>query len=138
MTSLLPATSSFRTTRRSVLAGLGATAALPLAARYASAQTAAPLKLGFQLHRTGIGAAYGRWYQRTAEAALKLVNEQGGIAGRPVEILFEDDGTDPKRGAEVVEKLSAGGADLIFGPLFSHVVVGSAPRAGELKIPYLV
>ncbi|HMO06355.1 MAG TPA: ABC transporter substrate-binding protein, partial [Paracoccaceae bacterium] len=26
----------------------------------------------------------------------------------------------------------------IFGPLFSHVVIGSAPRAGELKVPYLV
>jgi branched-chain amino acid transport system substrate-binding protein len=28
--------------------------------------------------------------------------------------------------------------DLIFGTLFSHVVIGSAPRAGELKIPYFV
>jgi branched-chain amino acid transport system substrate-binding protein len=28
--------------------------------------------------------------------------------------------------------------DFIFGTLFSHVVIASAPRAGELKIPYLV
>ena len=28
--------------------------------------------------------------------------------------------------------------DVAFGTLFSHVVVGSAPRAGELKIPYFV
>jgi branched-chain amino acid transport system substrate-binding protein len=27
---------------------------------------AEPIRLGFQLHRTGIGAAYGRWYERTA------------------------------------------------------------------------
>ena len=126
--------------RRTVLAGLAAGSALALSpARFASAQSAAPIKLGFQLHRTGIGAAYGRWYERTAQAALKLLNEQGGINGRPVEIVFEDDGTDPKRGAEVVEKLvSQQGCDLIFGPLFSHVVIGSAPRAGELKVPYLV
>ncbi|MCE6969736.1 MULTISPECIES: ABC transporter substrate-binding protein [Rhodobacterales] len=130
---------TFHPSRRSVLAGgaaLAATAALP---RFVQAQTSEPIRLGFQLHRTGIGAAYGRWYERTALAALKVVNEAGGIAGRPVEILFEDDATDPRRGAEVVEKLATqANVDLIFGPLFSHVVIGSAPRAGELKIPYLV
>lgn len=126
--------------RRSLLAGLAAGgAALALPARFASAQSAAPIKLGFQLHRTGIGAAYGRWYERTAQAALKRLNDAGGINGRPVEIHFEDDGTDPKRGSEVVEKLATQAkCDLIFGPLFSHVVIGSASRAGELKIPYLV
>ncbi len=127
--------------RRSVLGGLAAGGALLLggAPRFVQAQSAAPIKLGFQLHRTGIGAAYGRWYERTAQAALKVLNDQGGINGRPVEIVFEDDGTDPKRGAEVVEKLvTQAGCDLIFGPLFSHVVIGSAPRAGELKVPYLV
>ncbi|MBN2631162.1 MAG: ABC transporter substrate-binding protein [Rhodobacteraceae bacterium] len=124
--------------RRAVLQGAGAgllTAGFvaPIWAQ------AAPIKLGFQLHRTGIGAAYGRWYERTAQAALKMVNDAGGINGRPVEIVFEDDGTDPKRGAEVVEKLTRQhNCDLIFGPLFSHVVIGSAPRAGELKVPYLV
>mgnify|MGYP001981805896 CR=1 FL=1 len=30
------------------------------------------------------------------------------------------------------------GCDIAFGTLFSHVVIGSAPRAGELKIPYFV
>ena len=126
--------------RRTVLGGLAASgAALALPARFASAQSAAPIKLGFQLHRTGIGAAYGHWYERTAQAALKLVNDGGGINGRPVEILFEDDGTDPKRGAEVMEKFaSQSKCDAVFGALFSHVVVGTAPRAGELKMPYLV
>ena len=53
--------------------------------------------------------------------------------------MAEDDGTDPRRGAEVVEKLAtAHGVDFVYGPLFSHVVIGSAPRAGELKIPYFV
>jgi branched-chain amino acid transport system substrate-binding protein len=130
-------------TRRSVLKGIAAGGgALALSSTFPGfiqAQSAAPIKLGFQLHRTGIGAAYGRWYERTAQAALTVLNEAGGINGRPVEIVFEDDGTDPKRGAEVVEKLtSQHGCDAIFGPLFSHVVIGSAPRAAELKVPYLV
>ena len=133
-------------TRRKALAGMGAAAgaaaaynAWPGLTRYAQAQSSEPIRIGFQVHRTGIGAAYGRWYGRTTEAAAALINEAGGINGRPVEIIAEDDGTDPKRGSEVVEKFATQHeADVAFGTLFSHVVIGSAPRAGELKIPYFV
>ncbi|MDQ7829024.1 MAG: ABC transporter substrate-binding protein [Armatimonadota bacterium] len=105
----------------------------------AAAGPRAPLRIGFQVHRTGIGAVYGRWYERVGNAALRLINEQGGIAGRPVQIIVEDDGTDPKRGVEVVEKfVNQHRVDFIFGTLFSHVVIAAAPRAGELKVPYLV
>ncbi len=134
------------TDRRTLLKGaaaIGAVAAgaqlLPGTARYAQAQSSAPIKVGFQVHRTGIGAAYGRWYDRTTKAAASLINEAGGINGRPVEIVAEDDGTDPKRGAEVIEKFAnLHECDVAFGTLFSHVVIGSAPRAGELKLPYFV
>lgn len=113
--------------------------AMPLFGHYAQAQSSAPIKIGFQVHRTGIGAAYGRWYDRVTKAAVAKINDEGGINGRPVEIVAEDDGTDAKRGAEVVEKLATQhNCDLAFGTLFSHVVIGSSPRAGELKIPYFV
>ncbi|WP_146346570.1 ABC transporter substrate-binding protein [Phaeobacter marinintestinus] len=136
-------TTTNTTTRRGALKtlglGAGAAATLPLWARYSSAQSAEPIKIGFQVHRTGIGAAYGRWYDRTSTAAAKVINDMGGINGRPVQIIAEDDGTDPKRGAEVVEKFATQhNCDIAFGTLFSHVVIGSAPRAGELKIPYFV
>ena len=134
-------------TRRGLLQ-TGAVAAAGGAASLASAPVAIgawaagsdeAIRVGFQVHRTGIGATYGRWYERTASAAVAWMNENGGIAGRPVELVPEDDGTDPKRGAEVVEKFATRhDVDFVFGTLFSHVVIGSAPRAGELKIPYFV
>jgi branched-chain amino acid transport system substrate-binding protein len=131
-----------RISRRTALTGLGAVAGFGLApgyVRYAQAQSSAPIKIGFQAHRTGIGAAYGRWYEKTTNAAVKAINDAGGIAGRPIEIVVEDDGTDPKRGAEVVGKFATQHkTDIVFGTLFSHVVIGSAPTAGELKIPYYV
>lgn len=131
------------TTRRGALrtlaGGAVGAATLPLWARYGQAQSSEPIRIGFQVHRTGIGAAYGRWYDRTTEAAVRLINDEGGINGRMVEIVAEDDGTDPKRGAEVVEKFATQhGCDIGYGTLFSHVVIGSAPRAGELKLPYFV
>jgi branched-chain amino acid transport system substrate-binding protein len=135
-----------KVSRRGALKGLGAVAGvaassalMPGYMRYAQAQTSEPFRIGFQVHSTGIGASYGRWYDQTTKAAVKLINEAGGIAGRPVEIIAEDDGTDPKRGGEVIEKFaSQHKVDVVFGTLFSHVVIGSAPRAGELKMPYFV
>lgn len=130
-------------TRRSALKTLAAGASMaamgPGFVRYSQAQSAEPIRIGFQVHSTGIGASYGRWYDRTTQAAVKLINAAGGINGRPVEIIAEDDGTDPKRGAEVVEKFATQHkCDVGYGTLFSHVVMGSAPRAGELKLPYFV
>ena len=132
--------------RRSTLLGLGASAgalasvgAFPGAMGFAQAQSSAPIKIGFQKHATGIGAAYGRWYDATTTAAVKRINNNGGINGRPVEVVVEDDGTDPSRGAEVLEKFAnQHNCDVAFGTLFSHVVIGSAPRAAELKLPYFV
>ena len=108
--SKTPRPSTGLITRRGALKVLAAVAgggaALGLApgfVRYNQVSAAEPIKIGFQAHRTGIGAAYGRWYERTTNAAVKLINDAGGINGRPVELVIEDDATDPKRGAEVVE-----------------------------------
>ena len=133
-------------TRRAALKGIGAgvgtlaaTGLLPGTMGFAQAQTSAPIKIGFQKHATGIGSAYGRWYDATTQAAVTRINDMGGINGRPVEIVTEDDGTDPSRGAEVLEKFATQHeCDVAFGTLFSHVVIGSAPRAAELKLPYFV
>ncbi len=121
------------------LAGAGAATSLaPTLFPRAYAQSD-PIRIGAQFHRTGIGASYGRWYERTATAAVKVINDEGGINGRPLELVVEDDGTDPKRGAEVVEKFATQHkVDVAYGTLFSHVVIGSSPRAGELKLPYVV
>ena len=128
--------------RRSTLKGLAATAGLaagPGFVRYSQAQSSAPIRIGFQAHRTGIGAAYGRWYERTTNVAIKAINDAGGINGRPVEVVIEDDGTDPGRGAEVVGKFATlHNVDVAYGTLFSHVVTASAPVAGEAKLPYFV
>lgn len=118
---------------------LASPAMLPGLSGYSHAQTTEPLRIGLQAHRTGIGSSYGRWYERTSQAAVSRINREGGINGREVELIVEDDGTDPVRGAQAVNLLTQKHkCDVIFGTLFSHVVAASAPVAGELKVPYFI
>ncbi|MDQ7247580.1 ABC transporter substrate-binding protein [Dongia sedimenti] len=127
--------------RRRVLVAAGALSGLQLAKPFIiTAHAAEPsLKIGLQAHRTGIGAAYGLWYERTSVAAVKVINAMGGIGGRPVELIVEDDATDAKRGTEVMEKFAnEHKVDFVFGPLFGNVVGAVAARAGELKMPLFV
>src|SRR5438128_12412479 len=89
-----------------VLTGISGT--LPSLAPTAAAQASTPsgrtLRIGFQVHRTAIGAVHGAWYAKTANAAVQYINETGGIAGRPVELVADDDGADPQRGVEVAAR----------------------------------
>ncbi len=123
--------------RRSVLMAGGASLAGGLIPAALAAE--APIKIGLQAHLTGIGASYGKWYDKTSRAAAKAINDAGGIAGRPIELIVEDDATDAKRASEVIEKFATQHkVDFVFGPLFSHVAASAAARAGELKLPLLV
>jgi branched-chain amino acid transport system substrate-binding protein len=127
--------------RRHLLAAAGAVSGLQLAKPFIVTARAAQdtLKIGLEAHRTGIGAAYGLWYERTSVAAVKVINAMGGIGGRQVELIVEDDATDAKRGTEVIEKFAnEHKVDFVFGPLFGNVVGAVAARSGELKLPLFV
>src|SRR4051812_30950233 len=139
--SVRSASTSRGLSRRHLLAAAGAVSGLQLAKSFIITARAAEdtLKIGLEAHRTGIGAAYGLWYERTSSAAVKVINAMGGIGGRPVELIVEDDATDAKRGAEVMEKFAnQHKVDFVFGPLFGNVVGAVAARAGELKMPLFV
>lgn len=127
--------------RRELISTLGALAGLSVSSGFPRAALAqeSPIKVGLQAHRTGIGAVYGHWYERTSMAAVAVINEMGGIGGRPIELIVEDDATDAKRGSEIMEKFATQHrVDFVFGPLFGHVVAASAARAGELKMPLFI
>jgi branched-chain amino acid transport system substrate-binding protein len=69
---------------------LAAAGSLPLSA---AAQTKEPIKLGAVLSLTGPGAGLGLAERNGMQLAEKLINEKGGVKGRPLKILFEDDGS---------------------------------------------
>ena len=84
---ILGATVGRRDVLIAILAG-GLASTLP---RGAWASDAGPIKLGAILPLTGPGAAVGTQQQRGLMFGVEQINKKGGIAGRPLEIAYEDD-----------------------------------------------
>ncbi|MGH1575008.1 ABC transporter substrate-binding protein [Methylobacterium sp. P31] len=85
------------TTRRAILKGAACVVAggvVPSLIRSACAQGAsAPVRVGMVLPVTGSASEAGRYALSGAKIALEAVNKAGGVLGKPLEIVAEDDQT---------------------------------------------
>jgi branched-chain amino acid transport system substrate-binding protein len=86
-----------------------AAAAVALAAAGASAQqqgvSKSEILLGSIQDLSGPLAGYGKQARLGMLLRVDEINEQGGIAGRKIKILFEDSGYDPKKAVLAAQKL---------------------------------
>lgn len=71
------------------------------------------------------------------ELAVSEVNDAGGVAGRPVELVVRDTAADPRRAEAAVEELTALGVVALAGGYHSVVARAAAARAHALGLPYL-
>ncbi|HEY4173903.1 MAG TPA: ABC transporter substrate-binding protein [Rhodopila sp.] len=93
--------------RRMFMAGLAATACLPLRARAAedtTGVTATELKIGNTAAYSGPASAYGI-IARTEAAVFKMINDQGGVGGRKITYDSLDDGYSPPKTVDQVRRL---------------------------------
>lgn len=84
--------------------GFAALAAACLALPAAGAE---PVVVGVSGPLTGQHAQYGAQWQKGFDLALEEVNGRGGIAGRPLQIQFEDSQSDPKQSVAIARKFTA-------------------------------
>jgi branched-chain amino acid transport system substrate-binding protein len=87
---------------------------------------------------TGPAAAYAKtWYG--VEAYYNEINAKGGINGRKIKLVKEDDVCDPGKGMAAVKKLIAqGDVFLIHGGLCSNVAIAARPEIEKSGIPWMV
>ena len=67
--------------------------------------TTAPYKVGAILSLTGSYAGLGQPEQNTLKMEVKRINDAGGINGRTIEVVYEDDGTDTAKAVAAAAKL---------------------------------
>ncbi|MFF2185777.1 ABC transporter substrate-binding protein [Streptomyces sp. NPDC058155] len=71
------------------------------------------------------------------ELSVREVNDTGGIAGRPLELLVRDTAADPQKAAAAVDELAGLGVAAVVGEYHSVVARTAAARADALGLPFL-
>ncbi|SDI31928.1 ABC transporter substrate-binding protein [Salipiger marinus] len=118
--------------RRTLLASAAALALTPAAA---FAQDS--IKVGEINHYKRM-AAFAEPYKKGIELALKEINEDGGVLGKPLEFIFRDDQGDPAEAIKIAEELMTRDGTVMFtGSILSHVGLALSSFAAEKKYLYL-
>src|SRR5438094_8162157 len=76
-----------------------------LAALTVPGHSQSPIRIGVIQPLSGPVAASGNYIRMGAEIARDWINAKGGVLGRPVQLLIEDNKSDPKEAATAAEKL---------------------------------
>jgi branched-chain amino acid transport system substrate-binding protein len=97
------------------------------------------IKVGVILPLTGSQAKFGEIEKRSFEMAAEEINGKGGVNGKKLELLFEDDTGKPDVGRAAVEKLiSRDKVPVLTGGYASAVTQAATAVAQQFKVPFLV
>jgi branched-chain amino acid transport system substrate-binding protein len=105
------------------------------------ARAAESIKVGFSMALTGAVAPSGRQLLLALEIWRDDVNAKGGLLGRPVELVYYDDQSNPANVPGIYTKLiSVDKADLLIGPYATNMAAPAMPviiAAGKTTISIL-
>jgi ABC-type branched-subunit amino acid transport system substrate-binding protein len=129
----------FRSTAAVALA-LGITFAMPALAqkKYDTGASDTEIKVGQTIPLSGPASAYGS-IGKVQAAYLRMINEQGGINGRKINLIQYDDAYSPPKTVEQVRKLVEGDEVLT-----TFQIIGTPPNAAvqkylnDKKVPQLL
>jgi branched-chain amino acid transport system substrate-binding protein len=90
------------------------------------------ITIGAVLPLSGKSAQYGKWIQEGLELGKDHINAQGGIRGKTLVIIYEDDAAIPKDAANAMQKLvSIHQVPVVYGSWASSCVLAQAPIAQQ-------
>ncbi|PYM55208.1 MAG: hypothetical protein DMD77_20675 [Candidatus Rokuibacteriota bacterium] len=112
---------------------------LALGPGLASAQSKEPIKVGMIQPLSGPIAAAGSYITNGAKIALDRVNAKGGVLGRPLELIIEDNKSDPAETRNAAEKLIVRDkVPVIIGAWGSSMTLAMMPLAAQHGVPLVV
>jgi branched-chain amino acid transport system substrate-binding protein len=98
-----------------------------------------PVKIGVIQPLSGPVAASGSYVRMGAEIARDWINQRGGVLGRQVQLLIEDNKSDPKEAATAAEKLIVKDkVPVIMGAWGSSMTLAAMPKLEEYGVPMIV
>ncbi len=102
-------------------------------------KAAEPIKIGVELPLTPPGAYMsGAEMKMAMELAVEEINKAGGVLGRNITLIIEDDHGTPEGGVAAMQKLiTEHGVVAVVGAFHSSVTLAAMEIAHEHHIPYL-
>ena len=92
------------------------------------------ITIGAVLPLSGKAAQYGKWIQEGLELGKDQINDQGGINGKKLAIIYEDDAANPKDAASAMQKLTKiNKVPVVYGSWASSCVLAQAPIAEQSR-----
>ena len=105
----------------------------------AQAQTKEPIKVGLIQPLSGPIAAAGSYITNGAKIAADRINAKGGVLGRPLELIIEDNKSDPAETRNAAEKLIVRDkVPVIIGAWGSSMTLAMMPLAAQHGVPIVV
>jgi ABC-type branched-subunit amino acid transport system substrate-binding protein len=102
----------------------------------AAASGQEPLKIGFLAPVTGPAAPEGIAMKQGFDLAIEDINADGGVFGRPVEVVFIDDQADPATATQAAQRLvQQEQVDYIFGTITDDTTIAAANVAAQAGVP---
>ncbi len=118
-----------------IVAAVSVAASLGLVAPSPAQQ---PIRIGASLSQTGTYAPFGATQLRGYQLCIKHTNEKGGVLGRKLELVVEDDQSQPATAARIYEKLiTQDKVEAILGPYGSPVLEAVADLAEKHRMPMM-
>src|SRR5436190_4981403 len=98
-----------------------------------------PIKIGVTQPLTGAFAASGNYVTQGAKIAEEIINASGGVLGRKIQLVVEDNKSNPTEAVATAEKLI--GKDkvpVMLGAWSSTLTLAVMPKLMEYGVPMLV
>ena len=97
-----------------------------------------PILVGYYGDLSGRTSSFGQSTKNGVEMAADEINKAGGINGRQIQIITEDDQGEPNKAATVVTKLiNQDKVQALLGEVASSNSLAAAPKAQEAKVPMI-
>jgi branched-chain amino acid transport system substrate-binding protein len=97
-----------------------------------------PILVGYYGDLSGRTSSFGQSTKNGVEMAADEINKAGGVNGRQIQIITEDDQGEPNKAATVVTKLiNQDKVVALLGEVASSNTLAAAPKAQEAKVPMI-
>jgi branched-chain amino acid transport system substrate-binding protein len=94
-----------------------------------------PIKIGLVLGQTGSASTWAEYAKKAADLAAKEINDNGGINGKRLELIYEDSQTNPALSVSSFKKLTeVDHVSVIVGDLWSFLTNPLVPLSADKKI----